>query len=341
MIRELRHVLLFVGLIQITTLIVAASEPQVPCYFVFGDSFVDAGNCNANRFYRANYPPYGIDFPDGATGRYTNARTFADIIGELVGFPKFIPPFVNRTTEDIKTGVNYACGMDGIYPHWGNLLLGRTSLGTQVGEHERDITRLPDLQINNTTRTYEQEYLKKCIYLVNIGTYDLMYHVFGFRTSVAVDSYGRDLERLYSMGARKVAVFGLSKIGCSPEFRNRNNGNCIERTNEQVSDFNDELKNKVGTLNSRYSDARFTFISVANISQSQEDAPVPAYPCCEINRQGMCVPNSSPCVDRSSSFFYDGLHPTEIINKIIATRAYNADDEMYAYPYNISRLAQD
>ncbi|XP_076924211.1 GDSL esterase/lipase At5g45670-like [Bidens hawaiensis] len=244
MTRELSRFLLFVGLTHITTLIVAASEPQVPCYFVFGDLFVDAGNCNANRFYRANYPPYGIDFPVGVTG-------------ELLGFPKFIPPFVNRTRDDIKTGVNYACARDGIYPHWGNLLLGMTSLGTQIAEHERDITSLQDLQINNTTLTYEQEYLKKCIYLVNTGTYDLMYQIFGFRPPVAVDSYGRDIERLYSMGARKVAVFGLSKIGCSPEFKNRNNGNCIEQINEQVSDLMMRLGIKLvpSTLGTRMQDS--------------------------------------------------------------------------------------
>ncbi|CAI0475368.1 unnamed protein product [Linum tenue] len=32
---------------------------------------------------KANYPPYGVDFPSGvATGRYSNGRTTADIIGD-------------------------------------------------------------------------------------------------------------------------------------------------------------------------------------------------------------------------------------------------------------------
>ncbi|KAJ8531022.1 hypothetical protein K7X08_025753 [Anisodus acutangulus] len=30
---------------------------------------------------RANYNPYGVDFPQGATGRFTNGRTYVDILG--------------------------------------------------------------------------------------------------------------------------------------------------------------------------------------------------------------------------------------------------------------------
>ncbi|GJT17104.1 RNA-directed DNA polymerase, eukaryota, reverse transcriptase zinc-binding domain protein [Tanacetum coccineum] len=57
------------------------AKPQVPCYFIFGDSLVDSGNNNELvTKAKANYLPYGIDFPQGATGRFTNGRTMADII---------------------------------------------------------------------------------------------------------------------------------------------------------------------------------------------------------------------------------------------------------------------
>ncbi|VAH79287.1 unnamed protein product [Triticum turgidum subsp. durum] len=62
----------------------ARADPQVPCYFVFGDSLVDNGNNNdIASLARANYPPYGIDFPGGATGRFTYINAygiFQDII---------------------------------------------------------------------------------------------------------------------------------------------------------------------------------------------------------------------------------------------------------------------
>ncbi|KAJ0457750.1 putative triacylglycerol lipase [Helianthus annuus] len=61
---------------------VVSDKPQVPCYFIFGDSLFDAGNNNQLDIkWKANYPPYGIDFPKGHIGRFTNGRTTADIIG--------------------------------------------------------------------------------------------------------------------------------------------------------------------------------------------------------------------------------------------------------------------
>lgn len=57
---------------------------QVPGLFIFGDSLVDNGNNNGLlTLARANYRPYGIDFPQGTTGRFTNGRTFVDALGSF------------------------------------------------------------------------------------------------------------------------------------------------------------------------------------------------------------------------------------------------------------------
>lgn len=62
--------------------------PQVPCYFIFGDSLVDNGNNNdIASLARANYEPYGIDFAGGPTGRFSNGLTTVDVIG--ICDPKF------------------------------------------------------------------------------------------------------------------------------------------------------------------------------------------------------------------------------------------------------------
>lgn len=60
------------------------AEPQVPCYFIFGDSLVDDGNNNQlNSLAKANYLPYGIDFNGGPTGRFSNGKTTVDVIGKF------------------------------------------------------------------------------------------------------------------------------------------------------------------------------------------------------------------------------------------------------------------
>jgi hypothetical protein len=65
---------------------------------VFGDSLVDNGNNNdIASLARANYPPYGIDFPNGATGRFSNGLTTVDAICkiEFQAPPLALPVFLS------------------------------------------------------------------------------------------------------------------------------------------------------------------------------------------------------------------------------------------------------
>ncbi|PIN04346.1 Cutinase [Handroanthus impetiginosus] len=96
------------------------SETLVPCYFIFGDSLVDNGNNNArNTLAKASYPPHGIDYPDGPTGRFTNGRNVADIVAELLGFNNHIPQFATASGNTILNGVNYGSGGAGILDNTG------------------------------------------------------------------------------------------------------------------------------------------------------------------------------------------------------------------------------
>jgi len=68
-------------------------KSQVPCLFIFGDSLSDGGNNNnLPNAPQSNYNPYGIDFPMGPTGRFTNGRTTIDIISNiLLTYPYYEP----------------------------------------------------------------------------------------------------------------------------------------------------------------------------------------------------------------------------------------------------------
>lgn len=69
----------------------AQAQPQVPCFFILGDSLLDNGNNNriAASLAKANYRPYGIDFPAGPTGRFSNGKTAVDVIGELLLYIRY------------------------------------------------------------------------------------------------------------------------------------------------------------------------------------------------------------------------------------------------------------
>ena len=61
---------------------VDGQQAQVPCLFAFGGTLSDHGNNNNLRTRaKSNYGPYGINFPRGSTGRFTNGKTQVDFIG--------------------------------------------------------------------------------------------------------------------------------------------------------------------------------------------------------------------------------------------------------------------
>lgn len=77
---------------------------------------------------------------------------------------------------------------------------------------------------------------------------------------------------LYNLGARKIVVFGLGQIGCTPAEIARFGTNakpCVEWINDAVKLFNGKLKSLVDELNNFYSDARYTFINLTSISAPQ------------------------------------------------------------------------
>lgn len=76
------------------------AEPQVPCYFIFGDSLVDNGNNNQLRsLARADYLPYGIDF-GGPTGRFSNGKTTVDVVGKLLLHSHFVLQIFHHNWHD-------------------------------------------------------------------------------------------------------------------------------------------------------------------------------------------------------------------------------------------------
>ncbi|XP_076948630.1 GDSL esterase/lipase At1g29660-like [Bidens hawaiensis] len=347
--------LLFRALVMATMMqfqtILVIGAPQVPCYFIFGDSLVNNGNNNNLQTQaKADYQPYGIDFPPGPTGRFSNGRTTVDFVTESLGIVD-IAPYATATNDQISMGVNYGSGAAGIRAETGNKLGDRISLDKQLRNHESVVSRLRVLQRN---RTFTNEYLSKCIYSLAIGSNDYVNNYFmpdnypagriytpDQFASKLIEQYSQQLSTLYKFGARKIAAFGLSLLGCTP-FEIQmfgTNGQCVESINEKVQLFNDRLKPLIDDLNSEFSDARFTFINVTGISALQ-NVVFPKVPCCQLRADGqLCAPNSVACLNRNLYAYFDGLHPTEVINRVLATRAYIALSPTDAIPYDIKSLA--
>ncbi|KAG6696108.1 hypothetical protein I3842_09G131100 [Carya illinoinensis] len=341
----------------------AGAEPQVPCYFIFGDSLVDNGNNNQlQSLAKANYRPYGIDFPAGPTGRFSNGKTTVDVIAELLGFDDYIPPYVSARGQEILGGVNYASAAAGIREETGQQLGSRISFSGQVRNYQNTVSQVVNLLGDEDSAA---QYLSKCIYSVGLGSNDYLNNYFMplyYSSSrqytpeqyadVLIQQYREQIRIMYNYGARKMALFGVGQIGCSPNELAQNSpdgSTCVQRINSANQIFNNRLKSLVNDLNNNLTDARVIYIDAYGIFQDIITSPssfgfrVINVGCCGVGRnngQITCLPNQTPCPNRNEYLFWDAYHPTEAGNAIVGRRAYSAQSASDAYPIDIRRLAQ-
>ncbi|KAE7996331.1 hypothetical protein FH972_001062 [Carpinus fangiana] len=333
-------------------------NPQVPCYFIFGDSLVDNGNNNQLQTKaKVNYLPYGVDYPSGPTGRFSNGRTTADFLAEFLGFDHHIPPFTTARGSDILEGVNYASGSAGIRNETGQHLGVHVSLDGQLKNHRATISRIFRILGKNVSTS---GYLKRCLYSVGMGSNDYINNYFLTKYSskrlyspknyakVLIQQYSQQIKRLYSYGARKVVVFGVGIIGCTPNansLHGKKGSLCVDKMNHAVRRFNTELKSLINQLNADHSDAKFIYINayrMASMNVSSFGFKVWDVGCCPVGKYGQCDPDQQEniCKNRSEYLFWDSFHPTEIVNNILAARAYKAFEKFDTYPTDISHLAK-
>ncbi|XP_057544824.1 GDSL esterase/lipase At4g18970-like [Amaranthus tricolor] len=326
-------------------------NPIVPCYFIFGDSLSDSGNNNGLKTKaKANYHPYGLDFPGGKpTGRFTNGRTSVDEIAQRLGHG-FIPPFSTAKGQAILKGVNYASGAAGILPETGKHLGDVVTFDEQLTNHKRVISKVFKLMKNGST----QAYMQKCLYTVNIGSNDYINNYFmplHYQSSRKyspnkyahrlVNKYRQNLKILYKNGARKVALFGLGMIGCSlgVVMQHHPIGFCVDEINFAVQMFNNKLQKLVGELNQEYHDAKFTCINIqAIVVGPLQGITKLRDTCCELREDYQCKESAAHCPDRNSHFFWDGFHPTEAVQKVWGARAFNRSLPVQANPLDINSL---
>ncbi|KAF3950572.1 hypothetical protein ACB098_07G021500 [Castanea mollissima] len=334
-------------------------RPQVPCLFIFGDSLSDNGNNNnLVTMARANYQPYGIDFPEGPTGRFTNGRNIGDIIAELLGFENYIPPFATAEGFEILKGVNYASGSAGIRNESGQHLGNRISLDRQLQNHQYTVSHIIEMLGGNHKATI---YLSKCIYSITIGSNDYLSNYFlpmFYPTSLQytpeqyakllIQQLTQQVMTLYRYGARKVVLYGLGQLGSIPAVLSLCgiiSASCEESFNKVAQLFNDRLISLVADLNKNLWKAKFIFINTTGMeyaSSTFQGSMVTNASCCELLGFGQfqCSPLGHVCHNRSQYMFWDAVHPTEAAYRFYGGRAYRAQSPTDAYPFDISYLAK-
>ncbi|KAF9624470.1 hypothetical protein IFM89_011478 [Coptis chinensis] len=335
---------------------VKCQSPLAPALYIFGDSLSDTGNNNFLRTEaKANYRPYGIDFPSGVTGRFANGKTFTDFIAQLLGLP--LPPaYLGLSANEkinITTGLNYASGAAGILPESG------TALGDNLSFDEQ-IRYFQDTLLTNVFKNFifpseRSKYLATSIFAISIGNNDYLNNylqpsrysssrIFTPQqfANLLVNRLRSRLKRLYILGTRKFVVFNIGRLGCVPGVVNSANPKpttpCVEDVNNLVLLFNSRLPSMLTALQTFLPGSTFAQGDSFGLNQNSSEAGFSTIPipCCQVRGDGMCVPDSTPCPDRTKAIFYDAFHPTEVVNNVIANNYFSGST---CVP-NIQQLAQ-
>ncbi|XP_051124057.1 GDSL esterase/lipase At1g29660-like [Andrographis paniculata] len=326
--------------------------------FVFGSSVVDNGNNNfiPNSLARVDYPPYGIDFPLGPTGRSANGENIADILGKMLDLPNYIPPFNDPSTAGsrIVHGVNYGSAGSGILDETGAVAGNVISLNQQIRNFET--TTLPELEMQlgqNSSRI-----LPQYMFLVASGgnDYSLNYLLNLTRSNVTLEAFTANLtstftlqlKRLYSLGARKFVLVSINPNGCAPVAMASAAGEgCVERINNAVQMFNIQMRNLTDALRPQLPGSGLVFVNAYKIVRD-----IIRYPsfkgfrnvdtsCCNVSAIGfLCVRGGPVCSNRREYVYFDGNHVTEAVNRVIATKAFSSNLGAEVYPYNVQKLSQ-
>ncbi|KAG6756174.1 hypothetical protein POTOM_039599 [Populus tomentosa] len=256
-----------------------------PTWLCLCDSLVDSSNNNhLKNKGKVNYLPYGIDFPDGPTGRFNNGRTVPDVLGELMGFKSFIKSFPTAEGSQILEGVNYGSGYAGIRD--------------ETGKH---------MYYNSSRHYTPKQYANVLVeeYARHLKTL----HDFGARKLAIIG--------VAPIGCtpNATAYYGTNGYLCVKKLNK-----AAILFNELLKLRVQDLNNKLIGANFIYLEIYEIIWKYVNAIGTKGLIKS----CCQVNDYGLCIPSKPPCLNRNLALFWDSFHPSEFLNLITGTISYNA-----------------
>ncbi|EFJ15537.1 hypothetical protein SELMODRAFT_118198 [Selaginella moellendorffii] len=342
---------------------IVALAAAAPAFFVFGDSSVDTGNNNfISTLIKANSLPYGMNFdPPGATGRFSNGKLVSDYIAEFLDLPypvNFLDPGVSPW--DFLKGVNFAAAGAGLLDSTG-FSRGVRSFTKQIKEFQKVVKVLESLAGKSSTL----DLLSRSIFIISFAGNDLAanYQLNPFRQmfynltqfeSLLINQMSRSIQTLHAYGAQKFIIADIPPLGCTPVeliLHGACKGRCVASVNEKIRSFNSKTSVFFSKLRAVLKDCDFLHLKSYTIVQRILENPSThglrhaSRACCgnggHYNALGPC--NwfiSSVCEDPDLYAFWDMVHPTQALYKLVANEVIFGSPNSI-YPFNLAHLVSN
>ncbi|KAF8042735.1 hypothetical protein BT93_A1150 [Corymbia citriodora subsp. variegata] len=320
---------------------VAHGDPLVPALCIFGDSVVDVGNNNdLYTLIKANFPPYGRDFPTHQpTGRFCNGKTATDFTAENLGFTSYQPAYLSleATGRNLLIGANFASAASGYYD--------QTAQSYQAVSLPQQLNYYRDWQskvVSLVGQSKANAIFSGAIHLLSAGSSDFIQNYYidpilsGTYTpdqfsSILLTSYSDFIQNLYALGARRIGVTGLPPTGCLPAARilfGSGSDQCVTRLNQDAVSFNNKLNSTSQSLQNRLPGLKLVVFDIYQPLLDMVTKPAAngfiesRRACCgtgTVETSLLCNARSiGTCTNATGYVFRDGFHPTEAANVALA-----------------------
>ncbi|ONI32330.1 hypothetical protein PRUPE_1G361600 [Prunus persica] len=330
----------------------------IPGVFMFGDSIVDTGNNNnLTTLVKSNFLPYGRDFMGGLpTGRFGNGKVPSDLIVEDLGIKELLPAYLDPClqAEDLPTGVNFASGGAGFDPLTSKLML-VIPLSEQLQLLKEYIEKLKKYVGEERASSI----ISNSLFVVAAGSDDIVntyyhtparfwkYDIYAY-TDLMLTEASAFVQKLYTLGARRIGVISVPPIGCIPAQRTLGGGperKCVERYNEAAELFNKKLSAELDCLNSHqfhatvavFMDVYGPFLDIIH-NPKKYGFEVINRGCCgtgiiEVAAFcNQCSPNT--CKNATNYVFWDSYHPSERAYRIITHQVLHKSIQAFFHSQN-------
>ncbi|CAA0829473.1 GDSL esterase/lipase 5 [Striga hermonthica] len=212
---------------------------KVSTLFVFGDSYLDAGNnnyINTSAFDQANFQPYGENFANGPTGRFSDGRIIHDFIAEYAKLEGLIPIYLNKNRSGTQNyiGMNFASAGAGALTE---TLQGFViDLKTQLKYYKKEVHHLKGA----FGGAKAESVISNAIHMMSIGSSDYIspfllndsfLHSFcqpSDYVNLVIANISEAIQTIYANGGRNVVLMNMGPLGCLPGMKIIKNVNKYE-----------------------------------------------------------------------------------------------------------------
>ncbi|XP_010270696.1 PREDICTED: GDSL esterase/lipase 5-like [Nelumbo nucifera] len=326
-------------------------------FFIFGDSFVDAGNNNyiGTGAIQANFWPYGQTLFHYPNGRFSDGRLSPDVIAEFANVP-YIPPFLHPGVHQFSEGANFASSGAGVLVETFKGLV--INLKTQLSYFKKVATGLrQELGDGEAKKLFS-----RAVYLISVGSNDYMYPFLSNSTipeSSQTQYVGRVIgnltsviQEIYKIGGRKFGFIRLGPLGCVPALRAlkpENKGRCLEEALTLSKLHNKALSNLLRELESQFPELKYSNYDFYSFLRQRMKYPSKygfkegESACCGIGPlRGVMscggrgrVKNYQLCDKPSEYVFWDAIHLTDKAYQQMAEQMWNGTNPVVEGNYNL------